>query len=238
MAARTIIRPIAIVRVAILVLLLAFALYSIFFASWRPRSLDDVQNEFLRFGPFAPFLAILIQMVAVVLFIPGFILVLATALLFGRESIWISIVGQTMGASCCFFLGRFLGRDFLRSFLGPRVVNIERILEEHGLRYLIYMRFLGIVPLPLLSYGPGIVHMRYRLFLLATVVGEAPLILVLGIFGSSLARIRSVKDAMSFNFLFPAALFILLYALPIVLILVLRRRRRVKSQVVDAPQAR
>ena len=229
MAARAVLRPIAIVRILVLTLLVAFALYSIFFASWRPRSLQDVQASFSSVGPYAPLLAITIQMVAVVLFIPGFVLILATSLIFGRDSIWISLVGQTLGASACFFIARFVGRDFLRSLLGPRVVNIERILEEHGLKYLVYMRFMGVIPLPLVSYGPGLVRMRYRLFLLATVLGESPLIIVLGIFGTSLAQVRQMSDLWHFEFLFPASLLVVLYTLPITSILVIRRLQRRKA---------
>jgi uncharacterized membrane protein YdjX (TVP38/TMEM64 family) len=241
MAARAVLRPIAIVRIVVLALLVAFAAYALFFAAWRPRSLQDVQDSFSDVGPFAPFLAILIQTVAVILFVPGFLLILGTSLIFGRESIWISLVGQTLGASVCFFIARFVGRDYLRSLLGPRVVNIERILEEHGLKYLVYMRFLGIVPLPLVSYGPGLVHMRFRLFLLATVIGESPLIIVLGLFGTSLAAIRHVSDVWDFEFLFPAALLVVLYTVPMMLILIIRRYQRRKATALDpgaAPAAR
>lgn len=236
MAGREVIRPVAIIRILVVAVLLGVTLYSVFFSSWRPEGLDDVQESFRQAGPYAPIIMVLIQVVGVILFVPGFLLILATSLIFGQSSIWISLVGQTLGATACFFIARFVGRDYLRSLLGPRVIHIERILEEHGLRYLVYMRFLGIIPLPLVSYGPGLVHMRYRLFLLATVIGEAPLIIVLGLFGTSLAAIRDVEDVWNFEFLFPAGLLVVLYTVPAVTILLVGRRRRRAAKQARPPE--
>src|SRR5688572_17250074 len=97
-------RPITFLRVGIIVLFVGLLLYAVFFADWRPRTLDDLKRDLLLFGPQAPFLVALLQAILVVFLVPGFLLIIATAVLFGYQSIWISLLGQTLGALGCYLL--------------------------------------------------------------------------------------------------------------------------------------
>lgn len=225
MAIKGALRPRALARLAFILIFFAVVLYATFFAEWRPRNLADVKADLDLFGVWAPLAAALVQAVGVVFLVPGFLLVVATALLFGRESIWISMLGQNLGALICFYIARFLGRDFLESLLGQRLVVIERVIEEHGFRYLLYLRLLSLVPLPLLNYGPGLVQVQVRHVLLASLIGTAPFIVVWGLFGHSLAGIQDPEQVLEPQFLVPAALLLLLVGAPASTAIVLRRVR-------------
>jgi len=145
-------RPLALVRIFLIIAFVALLIYG-YVADWRPHDLDDIRKSAERLGSTAPFVAVIAQAVGVVFLIPGFLLIIATALLFGNASIWISILGQGLGATLCYLVGRTLGHDFVRAMLGPRMITIEALLEEHAFRYLLYLHFLWLIPLPLVTYG-------------------------------------------------------------------------------------
>src|SRR5688500_9237243 len=197
-------RPINLLRILIIIVFLAGLSYAIFFSEFRPRDMGDVRHDLLLIGPQAPFTAALFQAVLTILLVPGFLLILATALLFGIDSIWISFLGQTSAALVSYWLARSVGHEFIRSWLGQRILPFQRILQEHAFRYLLLLRMIGFFPLPLLTYGPGFLRVPFRTFVTATIIGEMPLILVLGIFADRLHDLRAPRDALQPQFVLPA----------------------------------
>lgn len=229
----TVVRPFRLLRLLVIAAFVVLLSYAFFFADWRPRDMGDVRSDLLLIGPQAPFTAVLFQAVLTLLLVPGFLLILATAILFGYDSIWISFLAQTVAAVISYGLARSVGHEFVRTFLGQRIVPLQRILHENAFRYLLLMRVLIIVPLPLLTYGPGFLRVRFRTFLAATIIGELPLILVLGIFAERLHDLRASKDALQPQFVVPAAVLLVLFLVP-VLLAFLRRRPNVPNKVAGA----
>jgi uncharacterized membrane protein YdjX (TVP38/TMEM64 family) len=84
---------------------------------------------------------------------------------------------------------------------------------------------LGFVPLPLLTYGPGFLRVPFRTFFAATIIGEMPLILVLGIFADRLHDLREPGDALQPQFVLPALILLLLLLVPLALSFLRRRPR-------------
>lgn len=238
-------RPAIILRGVFIVLFVALVIYSVFFTDLRPDSIADVKQELAGFGVWAPLVMIILHTISVVMLIPGFLMVLATAIIFGLDSIWISMVGQLFGSLAAYFLARFFGRDVLHAMLGQRIVAMERILEEHGFYYLLYLRLMGFLPLPLLAYGPGLVRVPFWHVFFATLLGQAPFIVVVGLFGESLTRIREPLDLLTPVFLVPLLFLLALLLFPIGISILVRqiRRRRLVGQVeppereIDDPEA-
>lgn len=225
-------RPITLLRILVIATFLAGLSYAFFFAEWRPHDMGEVRHNLLLIGPQAPFTAALLQALLTILLVPGFLLILATAILFGYDSIWISFVGQTSAALVSYFLARSVGHEFVRAWLGQRILPLQRILEDHAFRYLLLLRMLGFVPLPLLTYGPGFLRVNFRTFFAATVIGEMPLILVLGIFAQRLRDLRGPSDALQPQFVLPAIILVLLLLIPVALAFLKRRPRKLEAAAV------
>lgn len=208
-------RPITVLRLLFVLVFVGLLSYAVFFAEWRPLGVEEIKRDLLLFGPHAPFMAALLQAMLVVFLVPGFLLIIATALLFGYESIWISVLGQSLGALACYTIARFTGHEFVRSLLGQRVIPLQRVLEDHAFRYLVLLRLFWFIPLPLLTYGPGFVRVRFRTFLGATAIGELPFIVVMGLFAPRLLGLRRATDALDPQFVVPAALLLVMLLLPV-----------------------
>lgn len=227
------------VRVAFLLLFALFLIYATFFAQWRPHSLDDVQADIDAAGVWGPVGVILAQAMATVLLIPGFLLILATALFFGLDSIWISLIGQTLGTILAYLIARHVGREPLHALLGQRMVALEKALEERGFRYLLILRLLSLLPTPFVVYAPGLVKIKLRYVTLAALIGQLPFVFVFGFFGHSLAQVGRPSDLVDPVFLFPLSLLFALVTFPILLMTGLqryRRRRSLGGAVTNPPQ--
>jgi uncharacterized membrane protein YdjX (TVP38/TMEM64 family) len=219
-------RPSLILRLAFIVIFSGILLWFAFGSDLRPRSIADAKADLAFLGIWPPLAAILLQAIGVVMLIPGFILIVATAIIFGLDSIWISLVGQTLGSLIAYTIGRLAGRDILHAILGQRMIAIERLLEKNGFQYLLIMRLMSLIPLPFLAYGPGVVRVPLKAFTLATILGEAPFIVVFALFGDSLGSLKDPSDVLSPVFFFPLILLIALVSFPVLISIIIRRRRR------------
>lgn len=218
-------RPTLLLRIAFLLLFAVFLIYATFFAQWRPHGIADIKEDIAAFGVWAPVAAVLLQAVGTVLLIPGFALIVGTALFFGLDSIWISLLGQTLGTVLAYLIARHVGREPLHALLGQRLIPIEKKLEEKGFRYLLLLRLLSLLPTPFIVYAPGLVRLRLRHVIVAAVIGQIPFVLVFGFFGQSLAQVTGPRDLLDPVFLFPLSLLFALVSFPILALTALQRYR-------------
>lgn len=229
-------RPALLLRSVFLLLFLLFLVYATFFARWRPHGLDAVKDDLASFGPGAPVAAVVLQAIGVLLFIPGFLLILATAILFGLDSIWISLAGQTLGAVLAYLVARHVGRDLLHAVLGQRLLALERALERHAFRTLVLLRLMSLLPGPFIVYAPGLVRVPLRQVVGAAVLGQIPFVVVLAFLGHSLASVREPADLLTPSILFPMSLLGALIVFPLLGLTLLRRQRRRARAAADLPE--
>ena len=219
-------RPALVLRSAGLILLLAVILYAAFLAEWAPADLPDARAQLLAWGDAAPYAALGIQALGVLLLFPGFLLILTAALLFGLDSIWISLLGMSTGAILAHQLGRHLGHDFVARLLGQRLLALERALSDHAFQTLLTIRLIGIMPGPIVAYAPGFVGVRLRTVAAAAVLGQLPLLVVLGLLSSRLHEVHQPSDLIAPAFLVAAAALVLIMLAPVLLVLLRRRQRQ------------
>lgn len=235
-------RPALVLRMAVLALFLAFLVYATFFAQWRPHGIAEVKADILSFGHWAPLVTILLQGIGAVILVPGIVLVLATAIVFGLNGIWISLAGQTLGAILAYLIGRHVGRDPLLALLGQRLLAMEKALEHHGFRTLVYLRLAAVLPGPFLIYAPGLVRVPLRQVIAACIIGDIPFVIVLSIVGRQLSGIQKASELADPQYAVPIAFLVLLFASPVIIFTIYRarkaRKRRAEAAAPAAPGAK
>jgi uncharacterized membrane protein YdjX (TVP38/TMEM64 family) len=108
------------------------------------------------------------------LFFPASPMMIAGGVVFGP--VWgtlYNIVGTLLGGSATYFLGRALGRDFVRHLLGTKLKRVEQRIARRGFWSLVGIRFLP-VPYPLVNYTAALAGVRPALFLTTTAIGLIP----------------------------------------------------------------
>jgi uncharacterized membrane protein YdjX (TVP38/TMEM64 family) len=120
----------------------------------------------------------------------------------------LAMVGTTLAAVITFFLSRYLFRDYLKKRLSTHYAGFDGRFDNGGIFTVAAMRVIPILPFDAVGYVAGVSSIRFRDYLLGTLLGELPGAFVLTMLGNSLTNIDSPW------FIVSLALAILLFLLP------------------------
>lgn len=154
-------------------------------------------------------------------FLPATPFTLASGFLFGfwQGILW-SLVGTTLSAILAFYLARYLLHDYIMRRFSGRIRGIDRAIESRGWRFILFLRLIPVLPFDVVSYVAGISSIRFREYMIGTVLGELPAAFVLVMLGSSLDQIGSTAFYVSL------ALAIIVLIVPEVVRRWINRRRK------------
>ena len=93
-----------------------------------------------------------------------------------------SFTGMTLSALVTFGLGHLLGHETVRRLAGTRLNKISRRLAQRGVLAIIAVRIIPVAPFSLINLVAGASHIRFRHFLIGTLIGELPGLLAISIF--------------------------------------------------------
>jgi uncharacterized membrane protein YdjX (TVP38/TMEM64 family) len=123
-------------------------------------------------------------------------MIAATAVVFEPwGAIAYSIAGVLAAAVATYMLGWVLGRDMVRRLMGRRLTQLSRGLARRGLLAMVTVRLLPIAPFPFVNMAAGVLQVRFRDFLLGTLLGMVPGIVALSIFAGQVRR--TLRDPLS-----------------------------------------
>jgi uncharacterized membrane protein YdjX (TVP38/TMEM64 family) len=161
--------------------------------NWSPvaarLSLDEIVTGIrsLQSPIVAPVVFVLLYATATTLALPGSVLTIAGGVVFGFG--WGALyntIGANLGASGAFFFARVLGRDGVERLLGRRARGLEHATQRFGFVGLLALRLIPLVPFNALNLGSGLTRLRWREYLMATVLGILPGTLVYTFFADAL----------------------------------------------------
>jgi uncharacterized membrane protein YdjX (TVP38/TMEM64 family) len=214
-------------RKKVLILLLATIFIGLFF--WfdlgRYLTLESLKQNrnyltsLYRDHPIATvavFMAIYIIQTALAL--PGAaILSLAAGAVFGAlmGTVYANI-GATIGATLSFLVARYLFHDTIQGKFGPRLVKINKELDNAGFNYLLFLRLVPLFPFFLINLAAGLTRIPLRTFFFGTMLGIIPGGFVFCNAGASLASINSVGEIVSPRVLGSFALLGLFALIPVI----------------------
>lgn len=139
-----------------------------------------------RAGIWAPLIYIVLYTVATILVLPSTALNLTGGAIFGPwlGTLWTSIAA-IIAAVVAFAFTRTVGRDVIAHRLAGRWQAMDAEISQGGLFYMFAIRLLPIIPYGLVNFAAGLTSIRFRDYLLGTVLGTVPGILPFVMLGSS-----------------------------------------------------
>jgi uncharacterized membrane protein YdjX (TVP38/TMEM64 family) len=137
--------------------------------------------------PFTPLLVIVAFVIGCLLMVPVMLLIAVTGLVFGLfPGALYALAGTVCAAVAGYALGAMLGRDTVRRLLGARLHRLSRRVARHGTVAMILIRLLPLAPFGVVNMACGASHIRLRDYLLGTVIGILPGILLTTAFAHNL----------------------------------------------------
>ncbi|MDD2580083.1 MAG: TVP38/TMEM64 family protein [Clostridia bacterium] len=161
----------------VLLSLLAIFLILAAIFNWFDLRLMLTDLDVTATNPSAPYLFILILVLASILGIPTLFFALLAGPIFGFTNAVIFLtIGINIGAQLTFWVGRLLGRQAVE-----RVIHLNRLssqltqrLDQRGFVTMLLLRLSLIIPYNLINYISGLTRIRYRDYALGSLIGMLP----------------------------------------------------------------
>jgi phospholipase D1/2 len=197
-------------RAALLKLALAVALFIALTLVWyvTPLSefanLEEMRRTFASFSDHwygAPVVVGIFVLGGLVSF-PLTVLIAATAAAFGPAlGILYASAGALASAVVTYAIGALIGRDTLRQVLGPRLDNVRKRIAKRGVMAVAAVRLVPIAPFTLVNIAAGASEIRTIDFIIGTVLGLAPGMIVLSLLGGQVFRVLTAPTLFSVTLL-------------------------------------
>lgn len=172
---------------------------------------------FLRGKWWGPIAFIVIYGLGCVVALPGSLLTLAGGAVFGVA--WgtvYNVLASNLGASLAFLTARYLGRDFIRGVLkSGKLAEFDKNIERSGFKTIFRLRLIPVVPFNGLNFGAGLSSVKYRDYLLGSLLGMLPATFIYTYFADALLKgVQGANQKVLLNLLAASVLLILISFLP------------------------
>lgn len=159
---------------------------------------DNVRTvlKSVRGEPWAIVVVVTVFVLAGAIVFPLNLLILTTAAVFGP---WLGILyggaGTVTSGVVMFLIGSRLGREALYRMLGERWRHGLEGVRKRGLLAVVTFRLLPVVPFTLVNLAAGASGIRFVDFLVGTMIGMLPGLVLLSIMGDRIVRILAEPSA-------------------------------------------
>ncbi len=170
---------------------------ALFAVAWRWTPLSEWVNlaslvslaRSLETLPFTPVAVICSYAIAGLVMVPVTLLIAVTGIVFGPVAgAFYAIGGTLLSAMVTYGLGRWLGRDTVHQLVGPRINRLSRRIARRGIIAMVVVRMLPIAPFTVVNVIAGASHIRFRDYMLGTLLGMTPGIIITVTFVHHLAE--------------------------------------------------
>ncbi len=145
-------------------------------------------------------------------------LTIAGGYLFGTlQAVVYTNIGATIGSLIAFLMMRYLiGKDIQTKYQ-KRMIYFNKMVKEHGVFFLLFSRFVAVVPLFLITILAAISNISLFNFIWTTSLGVIPGSFVYAFAGRQLHKIETIKDVFSPSVLLAFLLLGLLALMPVII---------------------
>lgn len=136
----------------------------------------------------APLLVVAAYTPASFIMFPRWIITMTAVIAFGPwKGFVLAMTGVLIAAIVTFLPGRFIGKDRVRRYAGPRLKRIAKFMEQRGLIAVTAVRLVPIAPFPVVNITMGALRVHLWHFVLGTFIGMLPGMLAATVLSDQLA---------------------------------------------------
>jgi phospholipase D1/2 len=176
--------------VVIVALILAWR-FTALSAMIHPETLRQSLQDIAQL-PGAPMLVIAVFVLGGLVAFPVLLLIAATAAAFGP---WLGFAlagaGAIASAAVTYLVGSAIGRGMIENVVGPRVHRVRRSIVRHGVLAVASVRLVPIAPFSLVNLVAGASRIPFIDYLLGTILGMAPGLMLMSALGHHIWSIFS-----------------------------------------------
>lgn len=178
-----------IIMAIVMIIGLAAALYYCYYNGlFENYTAEGIKEHISSLGVFGP----IIYMIMFSVIPSGSIIAIAGGMAFGIYlGTLYTILGALLGATTAFYIARFLGREAVEKLLRGKFQSLGNGAKENGFLFILILRLIPVIPFNVISYGAGLTKINYKDYLLATMIGIIPGVIVFTNLGDKALNINS-----------------------------------------------
>lgn len=184
--------------IAVLMVILMFLKQTHLFHHFKHRHIgvNEIKGYLLSYGQWSIGILFLIYLLKPIFVVtPISVLAVASGLIYGPVYGTIyTMIGAFLSATVAFYLASILGQSFVDKLLKGKNTKIEGDIEKHGFSVILFLRLAFIFPYDPLSFAAGLSKMKYRHFILGTLIGVIPEMIAYNYLGTSIDDLFSKKS--------------------------------------------
>ncbi|MDE2216407.1 MAG: TVP38/TMEM64 family protein [Planctomycetota bacterium] len=224
----------AIIKFIILLIIIGGAFFAFRHTSLSQYTQKDALLSILtqlREHWWGPIGFILIYGIGCVVALPGSLLTLCGGAIFGvAMGTAYNVLASNLGATLAFLMARYFGRDFVSRLMKGRVEAFDEKVASHGFRFIFTLRLIPLVPFNGLNLGSGLSKIKYRDYLLGSVLGMLPGTFIYTYFADALLKGATGSGKRALTNLVIASLLLILISLVPTLYKKFKKQKRIESK--------
>jgi uncharacterized membrane protein YdjX (TVP38/TMEM64 family) len=148
-----------------------------FTGAFEALTSERLETAFRDLGVWGPVLYVVLFACLEAFFVPGIIFVIPGGLVWDWPTLFVmSLLGASGAAVVGFGFSRTIGREFVEKRLSKRASAYDEALSRNGVRTVISLRLIFFIA-PWVNWLLGLSKVRFRDFLLGTVIGFTPVMI-------------------------------------------------------------
>jgi phosphatidylserine/phosphatidylglycerophosphate/cardiolipin synthase-like enzyme/uncharacterized membrane protein YdjX (TVP38/TMEM64 family) len=188
--------PLAIAGLILLAITLTLAWHYTPLADYA--SLDAVREQLASIAdkPWAPVLVLGAFVLGGLVAFPVIVLILATTVAFGAwPGFAYALLGALASALVTYLIGAWWGQDALRALLGRRLDRVREAIARQGVVAVAVIRLVPVAPFTVVNLIAGASAIKLTDYLIGTVIGLLPGMIVMTALGSQIVNLLSNPSA-------------------------------------------
>jgi uncharacterized membrane protein YdjX (TVP38/TMEM64 family) len=148
----------------------------------------ETQDKLMGYGIITPILFVIIYTIRPLLFFPASVMTITSVFVFGPyEGFFVSYIGEMFSAILAYYVGKYFGeelgitRKILKTPIGP-------YFQGNPFLSIFVLRIVPLFPFDFVNYASGVFKIRFKKYLLATLLGVIPGLAVFIFLGNSLVH--------------------------------------------------
>jgi uncharacterized membrane protein YdjX (TVP38/TMEM64 family) len=151
-----------------------------------------IRELVLSYGAFSVVAYELLHALRPFTFLPVTPFTIAGGYIYGHAvGLLFAMIGTTLASIVTFSLSRYLFRDYIKKRLSAHYAGFDSRFDNSGILTVAAMRIIPVLPFDAVGYVAGVSSIRFRDYLIGTLIGELPGAFVLTMLGSNLKNLRS-----------------------------------------------
>lgn len=165
------------VKLAVIVVVLAaiFLTLRYFNIDFSNVSVESFKEKINSFGVWGPVIYIIFYLIRPLILFPAGVLSASAGVIWGAgEGLLFVLIAAYISATAEFLIARYFARDAVERMVKGKMKGVDQAIEKRGFLTVLLIRLIPNVAWDIQNLGLGVTKVKFRDYLLATVIGIIP----------------------------------------------------------------